>query len=243
MGERDPTYAVGEPLQEVLPPVARGVQHLGVVVHLGHDLLDHSVEEVLPSRHVAVQRHRLDAQHGTEPTHREPGQPVLLDEPDRGRHDALASQGLPADGASRPATRSASASTTLEGSVVRALVGLGHVGHLSRVATERSGGNFSDEAGLRRKSMGTASGIPRYPLRARVRARNGAHMKAKAALLVGAGVGYVLGTRDGRERYEQLTAQLDRVRRDPGCAPRRADPAGRPRRGVDRHRHGEGQGG
>lgn len=40
-------------------------------------------------------------------------------------------------------------------------------------------------------------------------------MKAKAALLVGAGVGYVLGTRDGRERYEQLTAQLDRVRRDP----------------------------
>ena len=40
-------------------------------------------------------------------------------------------------------------------------------------------------------------------------------MKVKAALLVGAGVGYVLGTRDGRERYEQLTAQLDRVRRDP----------------------------
>ena len=40
-------------------------------------------------------------------------------------------------------------------------------------------------------------------------------MKVKAALLVGAGVGYVLGTRDGRERYEQLTAQLYRVRRDP----------------------------
>ena len=34
-------------------------------------------------------------------------------------------------------------------------------------------------------------------------------MKAKAALLVGAGAGYVLGTRDGRERYDQLTAQLD----------------------------------
>ena len=40
-------------------------------------------------------------------------------------------------------------------------------------------------------------------------------MRARAALLVGAGVGYVLGTRDGRERYEQLKAQLDRVRQDP----------------------------
>ncbi len=40
-------------------------------------------------------------------------------------------------------------------------------------------------------------------------------MRGKAALLVGLGAGYVLGTRDGRERYEQIKAQVERVRKDP----------------------------
>jgi hypothetical protein len=40
-------------------------------------------------------------------------------------------------------------------------------------------------------------------------------MKGKAALLVGLGVGYVLGTRDGRERYEQIKAQATKAWNDP----------------------------
>lgn len=37
----------------------------------------------------------------------------------------------------------------------------------------------------------------------------------KLAFFVGVGVGYVLGARAGRERYEQIEAQASRVWRDP----------------------------
>ena len=40
-------------------------------------------------------------------------------------------------------------------------------------------------------------------------------MKGKAALLVGMAAGYVLGTRDGRERYEQIKGQANRLWNDP----------------------------
>ena len=40
-------------------------------------------------------------------------------------------------------------------------------------------------------------------------------MKTKAALVVGLATGYVLGTRDGRERYEQIKSQATRVWQDP----------------------------
>ncbi|GAB2989551.1 MAG TPA: YtxH domain-containing protein [Actinotalea caeni] len=36
-------------------------------------------------------------------------------------------------------------------------------------------------------------------------------MKGKIALLVGIGVGYVLGTRDGRQRYEKIKAKADEL--------------------------------
>ncbi len=40
-------------------------------------------------------------------------------------------------------------------------------------------------------------------------------MKGKVLLLTGAAVGYVLGTRDGRERYEQIRSQAQRLWNDP----------------------------
>ena len=40
-------------------------------------------------------------------------------------------------------------------------------------------------------------------------------MKGKAALVVGMAAGYVLGTRDGRGRYEQIKTQADRLWNDP----------------------------
>jgi hypothetical protein len=40
-------------------------------------------------------------------------------------------------------------------------------------------------------------------------------MKGKAGLIVGLGAGYVLGTRDGRGRYEQIRQQWQRLVNDP----------------------------
>jgi len=40
-------------------------------------------------------------------------------------------------------------------------------------------------------------------------------MKGKAALVVGAAVGYVLGSKAGRERYDQLKAQAESLWTDP----------------------------
>ena len=40
-------------------------------------------------------------------------------------------------------------------------------------------------------------------------------MKGKITLLVGGAVGYVLGTRAGRERYEQIQAQARKVLQNP----------------------------
>ena len=40
-------------------------------------------------------------------------------------------------------------------------------------------------------------------------------MKGKIGLVVGIGVGYVLGTRAGRERYEQIAAGARKFARNP----------------------------
>lgn len=40
-------------------------------------------------------------------------------------------------------------------------------------------------------------------------------MKGKILLVVGLGIGYVLGTRAGREKYDQMKAAVDRFWADP----------------------------
>ena len=50
-------------------------------------------------------------------------------------------------------------------------------------------------------------------------------MGTKAGILIGIGVGYVLGTRAGRERYEQIRANASKLRRVPIVA-RPLDAAG-----------------
>lgn len=40
-------------------------------------------------------------------------------------------------------------------------------------------------------------------------------MKGKLTLLAGAAIGYIIGTRAGRERYEQLKSSVNRAWKDP----------------------------
>ncbi|MDH2416054.1 hypothetical protein [Nocardioides sp. CER19] len=50
-------------------------------------------------------------------------------------------------------------------------------------------------------------------------------MKGKLAVLAGVGVGYVLGTRAGRERYEQIRDSAQRLWQDPRVAEKRQQAA------------------
>lgn len=62
-------------------------------------------------------------------------------------------------------------------------------------------------------------------------------MRGKLTLLAGVGVGYVLGTRAGRERYEQLAANAKKVWRDP----RVQDKAGQAKHLAQEKAHDAGQ--
>ncbi|RYZ58621.1 MAG: YtxH domain-containing protein, partial [Proteobacteria bacterium] len=46
-----------------------------------------------------------------------------------------------------------------------------------------------------------------------------ATMAGKLTFLVGAAAGYVLGTRSGRERYDQIVGQAQRLWKDPRVLP------------------------
>jgi len=65
-------------------------------------------------------------------------------------------------------------------------------------------------------------------------------MGTKTGILIGVGIGYVLGTRAGRERYEQIRANASKLRRRPIVA-RPLDAAGQ--KMSDLVRAGGAQGG
>ncbi len=90
MGQRHASYAVGEPLHEVLPAVAGSVEHLVVRLHAGDEAVHHAVEELLLAGDVAVERHRLDAEGLPEAAHRQPREALLVDVGDRGVEDPSA---------------------------------------------------------------------------------------------------------------------------------------------------------
>jgi hypothetical protein len=48
-------------------------------------------------------------------------------------------------------------------------------------------------------------------------------MKGKILLVIGLGVGYVLGTRAGREKYDQLTSAVKKLWDDPRVQKQRAN--------------------
>jgi hypothetical protein len=57
-------------------------------------VVDHALEEVLPTVDVAVERHRLDPELLAELAHRQRGEPVRVDERDRGGDDPIPRQRL-----------------------------------------------------------------------------------------------------------------------------------------------------
>jgi len=78
---------------QVLLPAGRQAARAGGLVELVHDDLDDAVQQLLTTRHVAVERHRLDPQVGTQPTHRELAQAVAVDELHGGAQDPHLIQG------------------------------------------------------------------------------------------------------------------------------------------------------
>jgi hypothetical protein len=70
--DADAAYAVGHPLQVLLPRSGQLLGH-GLVVELVHHVLDDPVQQLLPARDVAVQRHRLHPELTAQSAH---GQPV-----------------------------------------------------------------------------------------------------------------------------------------------------------------------
>jgi hypothetical protein len=103
VSQRDAAYAVGQPLQEVLPAVGGADQDVVVLLHVRHDVLDDGIEQRLAARNVPVQRHGLDAELLAEPAHREAREPVGLDELQRRDDDPVAAERLPLRGRQLPA--------------------------------------------------------------------------------------------------------------------------------------------
>jgi hypothetical protein len=92
MGQRDAAHAVGEALEVVLPAVGGRQVDVGVAVQLVDHGLHDAVEQVLPSGHIAVERHGLHAEVGAEAPHRQSVEPLLVDELDGRAEDAAAVQ-------------------------------------------------------------------------------------------------------------------------------------------------------
>jgi len=94
MGERQPAQPVRQPAQVVLPAGGGQQQHLGVGVELVDDQVHDPVDQVLPARDVAVERHGLHVELAAEAAHGQGGQAFAFDQRRRRAQDRLPVQPL-----------------------------------------------------------------------------------------------------------------------------------------------------
>jgi len=94
MGQGHPPQSGCEPGEVVLPATGRQQQHLGVGVELVDDQVHDPVDQVLPARDVAVERHGRHVELAAQSAHGQGGQTIAFDQRRRRVQDRLPVQPL-----------------------------------------------------------------------------------------------------------------------------------------------------